>query len=124
MRRRSLPNWIGLTSSSYQKRPDEPVLRVGKDVITFREFNNEFPFPHLTAARRLNREIQKFKPKSVRELAARLSPDELLLRCHTVGEITMMMWMFLLERSGLNPDRWYDRHTKISTLCAKVRKKR
>lgn len=116
--------WVDVAGKAYTDRLDEPVITIGRDVITFREIGKVLGAPHIVAARRLNEAVQVFKPKSIIELAGRMTVDQLIASRPGVGVTTVVVWMWLLEHAGRNPERWYNRPAKIATVCTKRRKKR
>lgn len=76
--------------------------------------------PFFRAASILHQALARFKPRNVKELAARIDLHDLRGR-KGVGERTVILWLYILDSVGVDSMGWLSVDLKISTLCGKKR---
>jgi len=108
--------WLKQTSTSFQEKDREVILKVGRDEFTCQDLM-EWKCRNFTAARRLSKVLATLKPRSVRNLAIeRHFTVEDFFALDGLGEASMWVWMNTLHACGIDVDKWLDTSLKVSTL--------
>jgi transcriptional regulator of aromatic amino acid metabolism len=122
------PEWrnerlLGKTFLDHQR---EVVLRIGNDAWTRDEMVSQLKCANINAARLLTRAAEKLQVESVKQMAARISLED-LFAVKQVGITTVYVWLCVLDAlADQDPMRWIDRDDeKIVTLTTeKLRAKK
>lgn len=84
---------------------DEPILIIGEDSFTYEDALTKLRTRRVVAIRILNQALKKFEPKSVAELANRITVTD-LFGCDGVGMTTLYMWLNVLTYCNIDVDAW------------------
>lgn len=104
-------------------RLDEPILSIGKDVFSRRQMIDELHCANFAAAARLSQAVEGFAPKSINDLARRLSLDN-LLGVDGVGVMTVFVWLTVLDHAGKDPEGWLNTDVNVPTAYANSKPER
>lgn len=99
--------WEKRIGKNYIDRLPEVVITVGRDHFTRKDLVIEADSANFFAARNLDKALQHFEPKSVKEVAKRVDLFMLIDRGN-IGDTAIMVWCRILKASGGNPDEWLD----------------
>jgi hypothetical protein len=97
--------WKSKIGKNYVDRLPETVVQVGKDRFTRRDLVIKAGTANFFAAANLDRVLDVFKPKSVRELARRID-IHMLLKYEGIGDTAIMVWCSILDTKGVNVVAW------------------
>jgi hypothetical protein len=106
-----------LMGKSFMDRQHEVVLRIGSDAWTREEMVSRLKCANLNAARLLTKAAEKLNVEDTRQMAARVSLEDLFAVKH-VGITTVYVWLCVLDAvADQDPYKWIDREDeKIVTL--------
>ena len=109
--------------SGLVRRREQVILEIGEYTFTRREFVEELQCEFSKAAQILNRVLQGFRVRSIRELIRRLPVDD-FVEIKNVGNTTVVVFMIVMEYAGIDSFAWYNSHVKISTRLAKTKRRK
>lgn len=105
---------------------DELILIIGDDAFTYEDALSKLRTRRVVAIRILNQALKKFKPKSVEELATRITVTD-LFACDGVGMTTLYVWLNVLTYKNIDVDAWLNNEysaTQMYNMRPRRRKKR
>ncbi len=100
-----MPKWQAGIGHNYVDRLDEVAISVGSDHFTRRRLVEVAGVANFMAAETLSRSLERFRPKSVRELAKRMDLF-MLTEIDGIGDTAVFVWCSLLEAKGVNVNTW------------------
>lgn len=98
-------SWDGKIGHQYIDRGPEVLVSVGVDSLTYVEFVKKTEKVNFPAVRNLDKAIQTFKPKSVREVARRIDLFK-LKAAGNIGDTAVMVWCWIMDIHGVDANRW------------------
>ncbi len=123
---RQRDEWEFKLGKTFLDKFSEIVLAVGRDMFTRREMIEKLGCANFTAAKRLTWALDRFRPKSVREVAGRITLND-LWAVDGVGITTVYVWTSVLEYSGIDSVNWISSDLNIPSSYKKnkvVKKRR
>lgn len=102
---------------------DEPILTIGEDSFTYEDAITKLRTRRMVAMRILNQALKKFEPKSVEELAARITVTD-LFACDGVGMTTLYVWLNVLTHKHIDVDAWLNNEYSASQMYNKRPKRK
>lgn len=111
--------------SNFSDGLEEPILVIGEDRFTYEDAITKLRTRRTVAMRILNQALKKFEPKSVEELASRITVTD-LFTCDGVGITTLYVWLNVLTHKNIDVDAWLNNEYSASQMYNKrpKRKKR
>lgn len=97
--------WKNKIGKKYVDRLPETVVQVGRDQFTRHDLVVKAKTANFFAAASLDRVLNSFKPKSVRELARRIDLH-MLLEYEGIGDTAIMVWCSILDAKGVSVNSW------------------
>jgi hypothetical protein len=95
---------------------DEVILQIGRNKFTRRKLG-KLECPAFGAAKILDRNLARFRPRSIKEVAARINLGQ--FRRKGVGQRTLALWLYLLESVEVDSMAWIKSDLKLSTICSR-----
>jgi len=114
-----------LLGKTFLDRQHEVVLQIGSDAWTRDELVSQVKCGNVNAARLLSKAASELQVDSAKQMAARISLDELFALRH-VGITTVYVWLCVLEAMQRNPLDWVDRDDEhlVTLTTEKLRVKK
>lgn len=103
---------------------DQEILFCGVDVLTRRDFGN-IGFSRFPGVYQLNYVLEFLSPppQSIAELRSRFTHEE-FYELYGMGDIAMTAFLVAQEIVGLDSDRWFNTHQRMSAVRREARKRR
>jgi hypothetical protein len=114
--------WDGRMGARHVRHTQEIVLDFGREQFTRNEIPARLGLNNTQSIGILNRAIRAWDPKSIRDLARKMTRDGLWAR-DRVGTTTMEYWLVCMEVHSLDSKKWFRSKSSIPAGYAKTREK-